>query len=245
MRSLQENPLSMNKMSFLSKISASLPYGKPAVPLRTPAANPLNNTKMTISQAQGLVEQLMKRSGVPQKYRAELAPYITKHLLVGRGMPANEQNTDAVLMNSLSSHTCVKTWVRKAFEEYEGRIATYKPDEIAMGRQTEALKGTLDGMGLMLGQGFNYFQEPPGTTKFFERDASGKIVGIKNMDKPKNQRFAECDAALRAGEQLLPVTKKLDPVPALPVPTAGKRRTRKKNSSKKKTLRRKRHANMH
>jgi hypothetical protein len=226
----------MNNMkSLFSKVTASLPYGKPSLSLRKPAEDPLAKQQMTISQASGLVQGIMRRAQVPDKYRDELAPYITKHLLEGRMLPADEQNTDAILLNSLSGHTCVRTWVRKAFEDYETNIASYKPDEIAAGRQEQALKGTLDGMGLMLGQGFNYFQEPPKTTKFFERDVSGKIIGINGMDKPKNQRFKECDAALRAGEELLPA----------PVPAAGKRRTRKKAHPKRKTLRRKVHRNMH
>jgi hypothetical protein len=230
----------MNNMkALLSRVSASLPYGRPTLPLRTPAEDPLAKQQMTISQASGLVQGIMKRAQVPQKYRDELAPYITKHLLEGRMLPADEQNTDAILLNSLSGHTCVKTWVRKAFEDYEANIARYTPDEIAAGRQEQALKGTLDGMGLMLGQGFNYFQEPPKTTKFFERDASGKIIGINGMDKPKNQRFAECDAALRAGEELLP-----SPTPT-PVLAAGKRRTRKKSHPKRKSLRRKVNRNVH
>ena len=230
----------MNNMSSLfSRVPAALPYGKPSLSLRRNAEDPLAKQRMTISQASGLVQGIMKRAQVPPNYRDQLAPYITKHLLEGRMLPVDEQNTDAVLLNSLSGHTCVKTWVRKAFEDYEANIARYTPDEIAAGRQEQALKGTLDGMGLMLGQGFNYFQEPPKTTKFFERDASGKIIGINGMDKPKNQRFAECDAALRAGEELLP-----SPVPAS-VPAAGKRRTRKKAHPKRKTLRRKVNRNMH
>jgi hypothetical protein len=246
MRFLQENPLSMNKMSLLSKISASLPYGRPTLPTRIPAANPLEKEKMTISQAQGLVEQLMKRSGVPQKYRAQLAPYITKHLLIGRGLPADQQNTDAVLMNSLSSHTCVKTWVRKAFELYEQKVKDMTDEERKSGGEKRLLEGTFEGVGVMLGQGFNFVQEPNRRKRpFFQRNSEGRIVGILNMDRGENQRFAECDTSLRAGEELLPVIKKLDPTPALPVPTAGKRRTRKKHSSNKKTSRRKRHTNVH
>ncbi len=213
----------MNKMSLFSKLSASLgPYTRPKMDLRTPMENPLEANQLTISQAQGLVGQIMKRAMVPIEYRKDLAPYITDSLLKGRALPANEHNTDAVLMNSLAGHTCVKTWVRKAFEDLKTRLSTMKPDEIAQGRGDAAMKGTLEGMGLMLGQGFNFFQEAPGTTKFFERDQSGKIIGIANMDKPKNQRFAECDAALRKGETLL----------------GGTRRTRRLRR-KKKTLRRK------
>jgi len=236
----------MNKMSLFSRISASLPYGKPTLPLRTPAPNPLDKEKNTISQAQGLVEQLMKRSGVPQKYRPELAPYITKHLLVGRGMPLDQQNSDAVLMNSLSSHTCVKTWVKKAFELYEQKVTDMTDEERKSGAEKRLLEGTFEGIRLMLGQGFNFVQEPNRVKRpFFERNSEGRIVGILNMDKGENQRFKECDAALRDGEELIPVEKKVEPTPTTPVTAAGKRRTRKKYSSKKKTSRHKRHRNMH
>jgi hypothetical protein len=219
----------MNKMSLFSRISASLPYGKPKLALRVPAEDPLKAQALTISQAQGLVGQIMKRAMVPIQYRKDLAPYITDSLLKGRALPPNEQNTDAILMNSLAGHTCVKTWVRKAFEQLEERLATMKPDAISLGGREAAFKGTFEGMGLMLGQGFNYFQEPPGTTKFFERDADGKIVGIKNMDLPKNQRFAECDAALRSGEALL----------------GGRRRRTRRHRRKNRKSRRKLHRNMH
>jgi hypothetical protein len=227
---LQENPLSMNKMSLFSKLSASLgPYTRPKVELRTPMEKPLDAKQLTISQAQGLVGQIMKRAMVPPEYRTDLAPYITDSLLKGRALPANEQNTDAILMNSLAGHTCVRTWVRKAFEDLKTRMASMKPDEIAQGRGDAAMKGTLEGMGLMLGQGFNYFQEPPGTNKFFERDANGKIIGIANMDKSKNQRFKECDEALRKGETLL----------------GGRRRKTRRQRRKKRTSRRKLYRDMH
>ena len=215
----------MNKMSLFSRLSASLgPYSRPSFPLRTPSENPLGSQQLTISQAQGLVQQIMKRAEVPQEYRGQLAPFVTDSVLKGRMLPPNEQNSDAILMNSLAGHTCVKTWVRKAFEDLKTRMASMKPDEIAQGRGDAAMKGTLEGMGLMLGQGFNYFQEAPGTKyPFFERDSTGKIVGIANMDKPKNQRFVECDAALRRGETLL----------------GGKRRRTRRPRRKKRTSRRK------
>ena len=244
------------------------PVGTPSPPNMSPAGSPRGPVSYgpggapisptvspeelrEISQAQGLVELLMKRSQVPEIYRAELAPYIAKHLLDGRKMPPDQQNTDAVLI-SLSSHTCVKTWIRKAFEDYEKKIKNYTKEEQQFGRKAEALNGTLDGIGMVLGQGFNYFQEPPGTTKFFKRDPSGKIIGI--VDE-KNQRFKECHHALTPplpddgkgrrkrvewredwkeeegglGEELLPA----------PAPSAGKRKKTKKNKSKKrKTLRR-------
>jgi len=221
----------MNKMSLLSSLSASLgPYSRPSFPLRTPSEKPLASRQLTISQAQGLVQQIMKRAEVPQEYRRQLGPFVTDSVLKGRMLPPNEHNSDAILMNSLAGHTCVKTWVRKAFEDLKIRMASMKPDEIAQGRGDAAMKGTLEGMGLMLGQGFNYFQEAPGTKyPFFERDSTGKIVGIANMDKPKNQRFVECDAALRRGETLL----------------GGRRRRTRRHRRKKRTSRRKLHRNMH
>jgi hypothetical protein len=128
----------------------------------------------------------MKRAEVPQEYRRQLGPFVTDSVLKGRMLPPNEHNSDAILMNSLAGHTCVKTWVRKAFEDLKIRMASMKPDEIAQGRGDAAMKGTLEGMGLMLGQGFNYFQEAPGTKyPFFERDSTGKIVGIANMDSTR------------------------------------------------------------
>lgn len=245
----------MNNMaSFFSRIFTG-PDGKPRMNLRDrTGVNPLQ-AQSTIGQTSAVIEILMRKAQVPQKYRSQLAPYIEKHLLVGRALPPNQKNTDEILINSLAGHTCVRTWVRKAFEDYENSVAKYTPDEIAAGREKLALEGTLDGMGLILGQGFNYVQEPPGKTNFFERDSSGKIIGILNMDKAKNQRFKECDAALRSGEELLPTPAKEPTTPettassvtaspeATPVATtyAGKRRrrqTKKKIQKKRKTLRR-------
>lgn len=196
-------------------------YAPGGAPISPPVVSP---------ELRPIVYELMERSEVPPQYRDQLAPYIAKHLLAGRKMPPDQRNTDDVLA-FLSTHTCVKTWVRKAFEDYEQRKKRFTREEAGNDGEGEKflLDTMFDLMGMVLGQGFNYVQEPPGTMKFFER----KIVGIKNMDKDRNKRFTECDAALRVGEPLLPDEKRPDK------PSAGKRKKTKKNKTKKrKTLRR-------
>jgi len=183
--------------SFLSSIFGTSPAATPSPPNMSPAGSPHGPDRSygpggapisptvvdphmklevspdelrEISQAQGLVEQLMRRSEVPPEYRAQLAPYITKHLLDGRRMPPDQRNTDAVLI-FLSSHTCVKTWVKKAFELYKKQLGVMTEEEGKKGAPEILLKATFEGLGMMLGQGFNFIQEPNRKKQpFFKRD---------------------------------------------------------------------------
>ena len=190
-------------------------------PVSPPAVLPATETVSTQSQTEGLARGLMRKAGVPPQYRDEMVKYVVDAILSGRQLKV--RNTDAQLYNTLAGHTCVKDWVKKAFEQYEKDTSGVDEETKKIKRET-----LMHGIAILLGEGFNIVQEPNPTKKpFFERDAQGKIVGILNtgVGQP-NARFAECDKAIRAGEYLL----------------GGRRRkTRKHRHSSKSTRRRKLH----
>lgn len=177
-------------------------FKKVATSFRRPVSPPETIKKdeavTTIAQTQGLADGLMRKSGVPPQYREEMRQYVVDAILDGRKLTV--RNTDQQLFNMLAGHTCVKDWVKKAFEEYEKDTRTLDEESKKIKRQT-----LMHGIAILLGEGFNIVQEPNPTKKpFFERDAEGKIIGILNTAPGQpNARFAECDNAIRAGEALL------------------------------------------
>lgn len=167
-------------------------------PVPPPKVIPDSQPITTIGQTQGLADGIMRKSGVPPQYREEMRQYVIDSILNGRKLKIH--NTDAQLFNTLAGHTCVKDWVKKAFEQYEKDTSSMDEDMRKMKRTS-----LLQTMAVILGEGFNLVQEPNPTKKpFFERDAAGKIVGILNAEPGQpNARFAECDKAIRSGESLL------------------------------------------
>lgn len=178
-------------------------FKKVATSFRRPVPPPETIKKdeavTTIAQTQGLADGLMRKSGVPPQYREEMRQYVVDAILDGRKLTV--RNTDQQLFNMLAGHTCVKDWVKKAFEEYEKNTSALDEDTKTIKRKT-----LFNGIAILLGEGFNIVQEPNPNTKkpFFERDSQGKIIGILNTAPGQpNARFAECDKAIRAGEPLL------------------------------------------
>lgn len=180
-------------LASFKKIATS--YRKPITP---PEVIPAEEKVSTQSETEGLARGLMRKAGVPPQYRDEMVKYVVDAILSGRQLKI--RNTDAQLYNTLAGHTCVKDWVKKAFEQYEKDTAAVDEETKKIKRQT-----LMHGISILLGEGFNIVQEPNPTKKpFFERDAEGKIIGILNTAPGQpNARFTECDKAIRSGETLL------------------------------------------
>lgn len=167
-------------------------------PVSPPTVLPEKETVSTQATTEGLARGLMRKAGVPPQYRDEMVKYVVDAILSGRQLKV--RNTDAQLYNTLAGHTCVKDWVKKAFEQYEKDTSSVDEETKTIKRQT-----LMHGIAILLGEGFNIVQEPnPSKKQFFERNAEGKIIGILDtgVGQP-NARFAECDKAIRAGETLL------------------------------------------
>ena len=196
--------------SFFKQLSASIPRSVSPItvsPLSSvsPQSSATSNDsgfKPTDSkerlQAQGMAVGIMRKSGVPPEYRAEMLNMLIDSILYGRKQKYH--NTDEQLYNELAGHTCVKDWVRKAFAQYE-------MDTRAVDEETKQIKrnSLIHGIAILLGEGFNIVQEPnPAKKQFFERDSAGKIVGILDTKQGQpNARFSECDKAIRQGDKLL------------------------------------------
>lgn len=198
-------------------MKAATSYRKPV-----PPAEPLPVTEKvsTRGETEGMARGIIRKAGVPLVYRDEMVGPVVDAILSGRQQTI--RNKDSDLFNTLAGHTCVKDWVKKAFETYENDTRNLDKEMKDIKRKT-----LIQGISILLGEGFNILQEPnPSKKQFFERDAEGKIVGILNTGEGQpNARFSECDKAIRSGEKLL---------------EGGKRRkTRRMRRKSKKTLRRK------
>lgn len=194
-------------------------YKRPVTP-----ADPLPSTEKvsTRGETEGMARGIIRKAGVPLVYRDEMVNPVVDAILSGRQQKI--RNKDSDLFNTLAGHTCVKDWVKKAFETYENDTRDLDTEMKDIKRKT-----LIQGISILLGEGFNILQEPnPSKKPFFERDAEGKIVGILNTAEGQpNARFSECDKAIRSGEKLL---------------EGGKRRkTRRSRRKTKKTLRGKLH----
>ena len=204
-------------LASFAKVAKS--FSKPV-----PPADPLPVTEKvsTRGETEGMARGIMRKAGVPPGYREEMVQPLIDAILSGRQQKV--RNTDSDLFNSLAGHTCVKDWVKKAFETYENDTRDLDAEMKAVKRNT-----LIQGISILLGEGFNILQEPnPKKKQFFERDADGKIVGILDTAEGQpNARFSECDKAIRSGEKLLEGGKR--------------RRTRKNRRQSRKTLRRKLH----
>jgi hypothetical protein len=166
--------------------------------VRKPIAVSPKTVDNSESEVSGLADGIMRKSGVPQSYRAALRPVLSKKIIEGRSEKI--RNTDAQLFNILAGHTCVKDWIAKGFSEFEKQMEPLK-EHPELGEMKRTI--FLDNIATILGIGFNLVQEPNPKKPFFERDAEGKIVGILNaVPGQANFRFKECDAAIRSGETL-------------------------------------------
>lgn len=176
----------------------------------------------TRGETEGMARGIIRKAGVPLAYREEMVKPVIDSILSGREQKL--RNKDSDLFNTLAGHTCVKDWVAKAFEQYEKDSSALDAEMKDIKRKT-----LIQGIAILLGEGFNILQEPnPKKKQFFERDAEGKIVGIlETAEGQPNARFSECDKAIRSGEKLLEGGKR--------------RRTRKHRRISKKTSRRKIH----
>lgn len=198
---------------------AAKSFRKPVPP---PEQLPPTEKVSTRGETEGMARGIMRKAGVPPLYREEMLQPLIDSILSGREQKI--RNTDSDLFNTLAGHTCVKDWVKKAFEEYEKDTRDLDAEMKDVKRST-----LIQGISILLGEGFNILQEPnPKKKQFFERDADGKIVGILDTAEGQpNARFSECDKAIRSGEKLL---------------EGGRRRkTQKRRRSSKKTSRRKLH----
>jgi hypothetical protein len=202
-------------LSSLMKVATS--YRKPVLPADPlPAAEKVS----TRGETEGMARGIIRKAGVPIAYREEMVEPVVDAILFGRQQKI--RNKDSDLFNTLAGHTCVKDWVKKAFETYENDTRELDAEMKDVKRKT-----LIQGISILLGEGFNILQEPnPSKKQFFERDSDGKIIGILNTAEGQpNARFSECDKAIRSGEKLL---------------EGGKRRkTRRTRRKSKKTLRRK------
>lgn len=194
-------------------------FRKPVTP---PEPLPPTEKVSTRGETEGMARGIIRKAGVPPAYREEMVQPVIDAILSGREQKV--RNTDSALFNTLAGHTCVKDWVKKAFETYETDTRDLDAEMKSVKRST-----LIQGIAILLGEGFNILQEPnPKKKQFFERDAEGKIVGILNTAEGQpNARFSECDKAIRSGEKLLEGGRR--------------RRTRKHRRKSKKTSRRKLH----
>jgi hypothetical protein len=191
-------------------------------PVPPPEPLPPTEKVSTRGETEGMARGIIRKAGVPLEYREEMVQPVIDAILSGREQKV--RNTDSALFNTLAGHTCVKDWVKKAFETYENDTRDLDAEMKSVKRST-----LIQGIAILLGEGFNILQEPnPKKKQFFERDADGKIVGILNTAEGEpNARFSECDKAIRSGEKLLE--------------GGTRRRTRKHRRKSKKTSRRKIH----
>lgn len=130
-----------------------------------------------VDPLEGLANYLMKKSEVPEKYREQLRPLLIQQIIAGRKYP--DAHTDDRLM-SVAKHSCTKEWIKRAIAEHEAKSPEF---------QKELLMPFLDGIGMILGHGFDKSEE-----KKFIKDETGKIIGTKDP------RATGCQAALQQGE---------------------------------------------
>lgn len=158
-------------------------------PVSTRPMTPVENNMEDIAR-DDLARILVKRSTLSKIFpelAAELTQAISEQIKVGRTYP--DAHPDSVLIN-MASHPCVISWTQNALAEI-GDSAGY----LAESRR----QGIINGVALVLAQGFDKVQEPnPKKRPFFQRDATGKIVGILNTEEGMpNARFAQCHALLK------------------------------------------------
>jgi len=205
-----------NMLSFLSRPKSDSESSDSSIV--TPPAKRVN---LDTSRKLDLAGLLIRKSTLLKifpKYADNLKPIVANELTDAGGFP--DSHTDQELL-SMSSHPCVIGWVQRALAEYDAR-----PNKDA-----DSETSVLRGIAIVLAHGFDKVQESnPKKKPFFKRDQTGKIVGILDTEPGMpNARFKDCDLALQ-GTPLL----------------GGKRRkTLKSKHTKQKTLRRKRHTNMH
>lgn len=158
-------------------------------PISTRPVTPVADSMEDVAR-DDLARILVKRSTLSKIFpglTAELTQAISEQIKVGRSYP--DAHPDSVLIN-MASHPCVISWVQNALAEI-GDSTGY----LAESRR----QGIINGVALVLAQGFDKVQEPnPKKRPFFQRDATGKIVGILNTEEGMpNARFAQCHALLK------------------------------------------------
>jgi len=199
-----------------------------ASPSTTPVSTPRPGSVATVGRSPSgsfdeanlsarldLAGLLLKRSSIAKifpEYVPELQKATAEQILQAHAYPGF--HPDSILIG-LASHPCVVSWVQNA-------LATIP--EIPPGEAGEAKKaGIINGVALILAQGFDKVQEPNPKRPFFQRDASGKIIGILNTEAGMpNARFAECHAILAT----------------TPLFGGRRRKTLKKKAGRRKTKRR-------
>ena len=207
----------MNKMlSFLSRPKSDSESSDSSIV--TPPAKKVN---LDMNRKLDLAGLLIKKSTLLKifpEYTNKLKSVVADELVSAGGYP--DSHTDQELL-SMASHPCVIGWVQRALADYDGRT----------NKTPQSERSTLQGIAIVLAHGFDKVQEPnPKKKPFFKRDQTGKIIGIVDTETGMpNARFKDCDIALQKNPLL-----------------GGKRRkTPRSKVGKRKTLRGKRHANMH
>lgn len=135
----------------------------------------------------------MKRGGVPASWQGEMLPAVVQTLEEGL---LRSTKADLLVM---AGHTCSRDWIASQVGAYIKMLPYMKSQSAEI--QALQKKGVILGIASLLGHGFIQVQEPNlKNSRFFERDANGVITGI--LPGHRDQRFSQCDKALRGGEKL-------------------------------------------
>jgi hypothetical protein len=158
-------------------------------PVSTRPMTPVANNMDDIAR-EDLARILVKRSSLSKIFpelTPELLQALPEQIKLGRTYP--DPHPDSVLIN-MASHPCVINWTQNALAEI-GDSTGY----LAESRR----QSIINGVALVLAQGFDKVQEPnPRKRPFFQRDPTGKIIGILNTEQGMpNARFAQCHELLK------------------------------------------------
>jgi len=177
----------------------------------TPPKVPITSS-LSADPRYGLMLKLLQNAQIIG-YDKILIPFMYEQYDLAHGY-TNYHPDDQLLRTA--KHTCTRAWVKQALQDLDVGNAQKRSKGYSEEDITLSSKGVLVGIALVLVQGFDKVQSAKLT-----RDLTGRYTGTTD------QRFPQCDAALKSGEQLGGKSKR--------------RRFRKKN----KTLRRKRNRNVH
>lgn len=191
------------------------PVGSPRGPVHSygPGGAPISPT--VDNPDMKLAEELVGKSSIAKilpEYRNDVILALLQQLPVARDYPGAHTDEELIKM---AGHPCVIVWIQTAIAVFE--------EEKSMEIKEHKKSGVINGVALVLAQGFDKVQEPNPKRPFFERDASGRIIGILNT-KPgqPNARFSGCNQALQR----------------IPLMGGKRRKTKKQQKKKRKTLRR-------